>query len=193
MVVQTSIYEFGKNKMETVALTCNNCGASLEVQESIRFVTCNYCKSRLEIKRSESACFTQVLEEVRDDVHDMAEDLETIRLQNELERIDREWDMEREGYMIHTKHGKVSPESGGGAGAIIGGIIAIVFGIFWISMTSKMGAPGIFPLFGLVFIGIAVVSIASGASKSQTYSSAKQKYQARRRVAERDLQDRYRR
>ena len=40
-------------------------------------------------------------------------------------------------------------------GAVMGVVVA-VFGIFWTIMAVSMGAPIIFPLFGLVFIALAV-------------------------------------
>jgi len=38
---------------------------------------------------------------------------------------------------------------------LLSALIMIVFGIFWIHMAMDIGAPWFFPLFGLVFIGIA--------------------------------------
>ena len=38
---------------------------------------------------------------------------------------------------------------------MLSALIMIVFGIFWIAMAMGIGAPWFFPLFGLVFIGIA--------------------------------------
>ena len=40
----------------------------------------------------------------------------------------------------------------------VGSLIGIVFGIIWTCAAASMGAPGFFPLFGLVFIGISVVN-----------------------------------
>ena len=40
----------------------------------------------------------------------------------------------------------------------VGSLIGIVFGIIWTCAAASMGAPGFFPLFGLVFIGIGVVN-----------------------------------
>ena len=36
----------------------------------------------------------------------------------------------------------------------VGSLIGIVFGIIWTCAAASMGAPGFFPLFGLVFIGM---------------------------------------
>ena len=43
--------------------------------------------------------------------------------------------------------------------SIMGGVVSIamaVFGVIWIAAAMSMGAPVFFPLFGLVFIGVAV-------------------------------------
>ena len=40
---------------------------------------------------------------------------------------------------------------------MLSALIMIVFGIFWIAMAMDIGAPWFFPLFGMVFIGIAVI------------------------------------
>ena len=45
------------------------------------------------------------------------------------------------------------PSLMGAAGAAAAGI----FGVIWIVAAVQMGAPAVFPLFGLVFIGIAVM------------------------------------
>ena len=38
-----------------------------------------------------------------------------------------------------------------------GAVVAVVFGIFWIFMTARMGAPVIFPVFGLLFVITGVI------------------------------------
>lgn len=76
---------------KTVALSCNNCGAGLALSEDVRFVTCNHCGARLEIERTDDATFTKVLEQVSKvaGVADAAAaDIEILKLERELERID---------------------------------------------------------------------------------------------------------
>ena len=77
--------------MPVVSVSCNHCGAPLEVAESPRFVTCRHCGSRLKIEHGQGAAYTEVLEELQATQREMADDIETLRLQNELERVDREW------------------------------------------------------------------------------------------------------
>src|SRR5262249_12264234 len=59
----------------------------------------------------------------------LQEHLEEIKLQNEVARLDREWELERERYMIAGQDGhRVIPNRGM---SVIGGIIIAVFGLFW--------------------------------------------------------------
>jgi DNA-directed RNA polymerase subunit RPC12/RpoP len=50
--------------MELISLSCNKCGAPLEVPINANFVTCSYCKSRLAIHSTENAYYTEVLGEI---------------------------------------------------------------------------------------------------------------------------------
>ena len=43
-------------------------------------------------------------------------------------------------------------------GAIVG-VVAVLFGFFWIIAAASSGAPGIFVLFGVIFIFIAIAGI----------------------------------
>ena len=53
----------------------------------------------------------------------------------------------------------IKPGRGPSMMGAFGGIIAVIFGIFWTITAASMGAPPIFPLFGVLFIAIAVVNI----------------------------------
>jgi DNA-directed RNA polymerase subunit RPC12/RpoP len=167
--------------METQAISCNHCGAPLQVQASTRFVTCGHCGSQLRIERSKDAIFTEVLEDMRATQTEMAADLETLRLQNELERIDREWERESRKYEIVDNNGRRStPGTGSSISAVLGGGVAIVFLLFWISQASQMGAPSIFPLFGGVALIAAVFGILRTLGKSNAYAEAERKHRQRR-------------
>ncbi|MBK1828812.1 hypothetical protein [Haloferula rosea] len=164
--------------MNVTKVCCQGCGADLEVDEGIRFVTCNYCHSRLEIVHDKSVTHSKLLEKLEKKTGEMADDLKIIRLQNELEKLDREWAMRSEDFMVSNKHGVKSVPSS--AGSMVGGMVAVVFGIFWMVMASSMGAPGIFPLFGLLFIVVAVVGMVRGADKAEQYRTGKRAYDAQR-------------
>ena len=174
--------------MELTPVTCNGCGAALQVPEGARFVTCRYCNASLEIKRTDSAIYTETLQRIDQRTAEMAEDLDAIRHEHELERLDREWTLRRESFMSRSKHGNVTEPS------VVGGIMAIVigggFGLFWtimaFSITSHgaaMGAPlgiSIFPLFGVLFIVVAVISGLTMMSKALRYQQEQRDYQRQR-------------
>lgn len=165
--------------MKVLSVTCNNCGGPLEVPKKVRFVNCGYCSSRLEIRQSGGAVYSEVLEKIDQRTERIADVLEAIKTQNEIERLDREWQMGMDRYKVRNQDGEYSVPSS--AGSVVGGIFAIVFGVFWIGFAAKMGAPGIFPLFGLLFIGLAFFGMVSGASKASDYQRAHDEYQSKRR------------
>lgn len=51
----------------------------------------------------------------------------------------------------------VKPGRGPSAMGAAGSIIAVIFGIFWTITAASMGAPGFFPLFGVLFIILGIV------------------------------------
>lgn len=52
----------------------------------------------------------------------------------------------------------VKPGRGPSGMRAIGAVIAVVFGIFWTIAAASMGAPAMFPLFGILFIIIGIVN-----------------------------------
>lgn len=114
----------------------------------------------------------------------MQSHLKHVRLQNDLEQLDREWLMDREKYMSSTRRGgRQLPNR---AGAIIGLVIGGGFSIFWTVMafgiTSFMpfNAVKIFPLFGLLFLVAIVWGSITEFRKAGAYEKAEQQYKERR-------------
>jgi hypothetical protein len=141
----------------------------------------------------------------------MSQDLETIRLQNEIERLDREWEIEREKYRVQGSRGSSSlPTSGTAVMAVIGAIVAVLFLLFWISIAASMfggisfgepsGFPGgsspfgsiglCFPLFGGVALILVIIGVVTNVSKASGYSQAEQEYLRKREALIRSLQER---
>lgn len=166
--------------MKITKVCCQGCGADLQVDGSVRFVTCNYCHSRLEVVQDASVTHTRLLETVEENTGRIVENLKTIELQNSLERLDREWADRREGFMIAAKNGQRSLPSA--AGSLIGGSIAIVFGIVWTTQAFRMGAPFPFPLVGLGFIGFAIFAMVHHGSNAHAFRDADAHYQDRRQA-----------
>ncbi len=163
--------------MQITKVCCQGCGASLEVDEAIRFVTCNYCHARLEVVHDTSTTHTKLLEQLDQRTESLARDIKVLKLENELERLDREWESTRQAMMVRGKDGSVSEPNA--TSATFGGIMAIVGGVAWMIFTGSIGF-GPFPLFGLVVIGVGIFGMISGNRKASEFESLRSRYQARR-------------
>jgi hypothetical protein len=145
--------------METLSVRCNHCGAPLQVSDATRFVTCQFCQSSLEVKRTESSIFTEEVAKIAENTGKMAESLEVIALQNELERLDRE----NAPALAAARTKELSRGEGAAAGfvAVVFFTIFISFGVFFAVSSSEHGAPFIFPLVGWGFALIGVIALVS--------------------------------
>src|SRR6478736_2979854 len=164
--------------MKVTKVCCQGCGADLDIDESIRFVTCNYCHARLEVVHDPTVTHTRQLDKIEKTTDQLANKIKVLELQNELERLDREWGSRRETLLVRNQRGGVSEPSA--AGSLLVGIVVVGFGIFWISMAVSHGAPAFFPLFGLVFIGAAIFNIINGTVKAGAYQNGLSDYERRR-------------
>jgi hypothetical protein len=164
--------------MKVTKVCCQGCGADLQVDDTVRYVTCNYCHTRLEVVHDETVTHTRLLDKIERTTDRMAGNLKVIELQNDLERLDREWQNQRSGLMVRNKNGHVSEPSS--AASVAGGFIAIGVGIVWIIFTSSMHAPAFFPLFGLVIMGMAVFGMVSGTNKAGAYRTGQARYENER-------------
>ncbi len=121
----------------------------------------------------------------------LSDQLAEVRYQNDLAQIDREWQIERQKYLLSDRYGRWQvPTAGMGIGIAIGGGL---FGAFWTVMAIAItgSAPDfapfavakiVFPLFGLLFIGAAIGFGIYCYRRAQQYESAFAAYQARRRA-----------
>lgn len=106
-----------------------------------------------------------------------ASDLADIRFQNELERLDREWALERERYIMTGRYGRRYLP--GRVSSIATGAIGLIFGVIWTVLASSMSA-GWFPVFGVAFMIIVLISATRSFIKAEQYEQAKQVYEQRR-------------
>jgi Short C-terminal domain len=104
--------------------------------------------------------------------------LHEIRHQNDIAQLDREWAMERDRYMVAGRWGyRYVPSRGM---SLLGGVVITVFGVIWTMMTVSMGAPGFFPLFGVVFILFGLGASAYAFIKASEYEAGYKRYRQRR-------------
>lgn len=170
-------------------IACNSCGAPLEVATTTQFATCRHCGTQLSIERTDTATFTAVLEKLTTKTDELSEKINTLSEHNELAALDREWNLERQKYMITGKHGRVSIPSE--VGAVGGGIFVTLFGCFWTVMAFSItpSAPSfgpfaiakfVFPLFGIVFVIAGIFSSLVAHQKARSYKRGELRYQSRR-------------
>jgi len=109
---------------------------------------------------------------------DSSAEIDELRRSNAIAELDREWAMERENYMISGRYGRrYLPTTGG---SVVGAVVISVFALVWMLTAWQAGAPGIFPLFGVIFIVAGIGSALNGSSKAQQYRDAESRYQSRR-------------
>jgi LSD1 subclass zinc finger protein len=162
-------------QLETIA--CNQCGAPLSVPEAAKFVRCNHCAASLAVRRNESVTYTEVVEKLVEHTSKLAEQVAHLRYQAEIARIDREWDRERTRRLVHHKHGPPTEPSRGQA--ILGGGVAIVFGIMGSIMAGTTGGAS-FAVFPMVFVVFGLILAIWGTKKADEFERARKRYKAQR-------------
>jgi uncharacterized Zn finger protein (UPF0148 family) len=176
--------------MKLLSLTCQHCGAPLEVPAKITQLTCQFCGTRLKVQRTGSAAYTETLEEVAQQVARVADNTDQLKLEQEIARLDREWMMRRDQFMVRRKNGQLDVPTR--TSAAIGGAIVVVFGLFWTFMAFGVaaGADGVrgapiavfdcFPFFGVVFIIGGIVMAVTAYGKAINFDEHQHAYQAER-------------
>ncbi len=165
--------------METLSLRCNHCGAPLQVGGQTRFVTCQFCHCQLEVKRTDSTIFTEEIREIAQTTRRMSGQLDVIELQNEIERLDREWLAANP--VSFDKHGRPISQPGT-VGSVFGMLFAVFFALVCFIMAGTAGSIG-GGGFAIVPIGMgifAIVAAIAGMMKSTTHQTAREDYERKR-------------
>lgn len=96
----------------TRTVSCNGCGAPLDVSTSARFVTCGYCDARLRIEHTDSAVWTEEVEKLARDQQrivreqqKMSTELRRVKLEQQLADLEREWEHTRQSVMLRREDG----------------------------------------------------------------------------------------
>jgi len=173
--------------VETIA--CNNCGAPLNVPPTANFATCAHCNSQLVIRRNDTARYTETLDRIEGYTERIAEDVEHIRLQNELERLDREWQQERRRFLLRERDGVSRlPTRGYVISRVLVSIVALVLTTFWFGLASSAGDAALFfGWFGLIVVAITIANAVISIVKGINYNNAKQEYDTKRQEILRHL------
>jgi hypothetical protein len=110
--------------------------------------------------------------------------LEELSARTELMQLDREWELERENYMVLGKYGR--KQIPGKTSSLFGGIFIVASGILWTLMAASMtgfggaGTFDLFPLFGVLFILFGAGLSVHAFLKAGQYEEAQRRYRRRR-------------
>jgi DNA-directed RNA polymerase subunit RPC12/RpoP len=161
-----------------INVSCNHCGASLDIDDETRFVTCSYCHSKLIVQRTGSSVFTGVLEKIEQQTGQIAGNLKVIALQNDLNQLDREWQTSREDLMVTGRNGTSSTPSL--AGGLMTMVVGVVGGGIWTAFAASHGAPSFFLLFGVIFMVAGAAGGVMSMTRADKLQTARSQYESRR-------------
>lgn len=172
--------------MRLLALTCDHCGAPLEVPKQVSHFTCAYCETPLTVQHQGGAIFTATMEGIEKNTRAIAEDVDVIRAHHDLERLDQEWSEYRERY-VRGSGLMVVPSTRGVvlmaiAMTIVGATLFV--GILAFEMPSIVAV-----LFAIVYpIGAILVGIGAYAN-GRAFTKEFRAYRNRRRAIMQRLRD----
>jgi hypothetical protein len=165
---------------QAISVRCQNCGSPLQVSENVRFVTCAYCHSELQVVRDASAVHTEVLQRIEQNSEKTVNHLKVIEIQNEIERLDREWEMWREKNLSRDKNGVISepfPPLGKRAVFIGAGIVAG----FFLILAGLTHAWGLFLSAAAIIPSLLILAGFSRESDARSYQAAQARYESWRK------------
>lgn len=148
--------------VKVTKVACQQCGADLEVDESVRFVTCRYCSSRLEIVHDPTVAYSKVLEEVVQRQDSMEREVRILKLERELRRLEERWESYRQASCSRLKDGRLVEPSvlSGYVAFLIGGVAMIIVTRYFFEVSAIGGG-----LAGLV-VGVIAYFIGRGLIQS---------------------------
>ena len=205
--------------MSQDSVNCNECGLLLDVASTTNFVTCGNCNTPLVVRRTGASIYTERAAAQTDitdseykrvvspsvdagsavptgnELSELRRQQEINRLENQLNRLDLEWEQKKEKYMMTGRYGhRYLPNKGSSVG---GGIVVAVFGILWTIFAfgittgftwslseEQFGPPPIvrilFPLFGVFFVIFGISQSVRSYNKAEQYEQAHERYLSQR-------------
>ncbi|MGC4017428.1 MAG: hypothetical protein QM755_23380 [Luteolibacter sp.] len=100
--------------------------------------------------------------------------MKILQLQNDLERLDREWESTRQSLLIQGQDGGRSEPSWGGAVGV--GIVTMLGGVVFAMFAGGNGFPSFFPLFGVGLALIGFIRMVMGCSKASDFREESERY-----------------
>ena len=178
-----------KFQMTIERLICNSCGAPLDVPTNANFVNCNHCGTQLSINRSKNITFTEQLSRIEETTEALTDQLRELNSHQRLEALDRDWQSRQLSFMMTGKNGKTYAPTK--TIAVASSVGAAVFGLLWtaIAIAITASAPSfgpfivakfVFPLFGMVFVAVAIFGGIKAYRMSENLEQATRQYNKER-------------
>jgi hypothetical protein len=164
--------------MKITAVRCQGCGAGLSVDETVRFVTCNYCHAQLEVVHEPSVTHTKLLEEVVRSTEQLASQLKRVEWQNELLKLDRDWDRFRERCLVRDQQGNLQVPSVETA-KLIAVVATILIAILTVVNAQTMGFGSALVISG-VLAAVAFFVVRGTLAHAREYDKAEAAYLKKR-------------
>lgn len=177
--------------VKLIALTCANCGGSLDVPAKVAYVTCEFCGTRLHVQRTGNAVFAEVVGDIarlitRFDA--VAGEIARLKLLRQIDQIDRQWEQDRKQYMDANRNGSFTVPSSSSSFIAFGFQVILFFVMAFVTLPAG-NDPGIAIPSGmcaLVMIFGMIMSI-RGAIQAYRYEAKHQEYVALRQHVVRQL------
>ena len=166
--------------VKTNQLECTSCGAPLKARLRDRLVTCQYCAAQVEIIGDQSSSPAGKVESLEKSTKKLEAELEVIRLQHELQELDRAWATRRQTAISSSPHDH--PLKGVFTAAIILFVIASMVITRTAFLLSQMGA---LLVFGFILVGGVAWFLTSFFNEAKAEKRAHFMHHHRRRTLER--------
>lgn len=149
----------------------------MAIGPTARFVTCAQCGAELAVKRGPFGIATESMVEAERSGDDAP------TLHRELHRLDRDWFLERQQYMVMNRYGRRYVPTP--AGSIMVAVAVIGFGAVWTMTALNMGNAAAgrfdpFPVLGIVVIVLGLVVGVFSYRRARRYQKAYDEYRRRR-------------
>lgn len=162
--------------MKLISLNCNHCGAPIEVPKPAKFVTCRYCNARLAIHHTGNSYSTELLDQIKSTTDSLVREVEILKGNSELERLDREWERTRCELLKSDEDGsirRVPTKREAKWGSIL------YFGLGMVFITAGLVVPPV-AIIGIISILVGIPATKKLRDLANDYDSAKQLYSERR-------------
>ena len=159
--------------VKVTKVACQSCGANLNIDESIRFVTCGYCSASLEIVHDPSAVYSKLLEDVVKRQDAVEDELNILRIERKIQRLEKEWENFRQNVCSKEKDGNLTEPNK--AGPVFFGICALVIGLF-ILIASGSNQEWIGVLLGLGVLFLGYFGSTHGIRRAKEFAAMRSRY-----------------